>query len=539
MRCPILLAATAGWLVACGVAGSALAQDAAPQVAAPEQESRFDVWEYRVLGNSALAPREIEAAVYGHLGPQKSLADVEKVREALEGLYRDRGYGTVFVDIPEQDVVDGLVRLRVTEGRLAEVRVTGPRYFSAGQIRNSLPSLTQGEVVNLEQLQDELTSINRQSGDRQVTPVLKAGSAPGTVNVDLRVKDELPLHASVEVNDRYTADTSRTRAGVNLSYDNLFQKFHRLSLQYQTAPEEPDESRVIAATYVAPLDNGDLLAAYVVDTSSDFSTISGFGGLAILGVGRIYGLRYINILPMGERRSSSLTFGADYKDFEDRIAQPDGLTDVTPMRYINWSATYAATLGGETSQTTQSVGVNFGIRGLGNSTDEFEFKRYKAKPNYFYLRGEASHERPFVSDSRLFLRLSGQLTLAPLISNEQFSIGGAESVRGYLEAEQLGDNGLFANVEVRSPPLSKLGPERLGTSYLFGFVDAGVVGILEPLPVDGVKTSSYSLSSAGVGLRVNGLSGLQAALAWAYPFDETDNVDRGSSRVHFQVLYGF
>lgn len=538
MRVPVLLA-TAVWLVALGASGSALAQDAGPQAAAPQPESRFDVWEYRVLGNSVLAPREIEATVYGHLGPQKTLADVETVREALEGLYRDRGYGTVFVDIPEQDVVDGLVRLRVTEGRLDEVRVTGPRYFSAGQIRNALPSLATGEVVNLEQLQDELALVNRQSGDRQVTPVLKAGAAPGTVNVDLRVKDELPLHASVEVNDRYTADTSRTRAGVNLSYDNLFQKFHRLSLQYQTAPEEPDESRVIAGTYVAPLDNGDLLAAYVVDTSSDFSTVSGLGGLAILGVGRIYGLRYINVLPQGERRSSSLTFGADYKDFEDRIAQPDGLTDVTPMRYVNWSAVYADTLSGETTQTSQSVGVNLGIRGLGNTSGEFAYKRYKAQPNYFYLRGEVSHDRPFVLDSRLFLRLAGQLTLSPLISNEQFAIGGAESVRGYLEAEQLGDNGLYANLEVRSPPLSKLGPESLGASHLFGFVDAGIVGILEPLPVDGVKTSHYNLSSAGVGLRLNGLSGLQAALAWAYPFEATDNVDRGSSRVHFQVLYGF
>jgi hemolysin activation/secretion protein len=521
------------------VSGSALAQDAGPQVAAPQQDSRFDVWEYRVLGNSVLAPREIEATVYGHLGPQKTLADVETVREALEGLYRDRGYGTVFVDIPEQDVVDGLVRLRVTEGRLDEVRVTGPRYFSAGQIRSALPSLATGAVVNLEQLQDELTWVNRQSADRQVTPVLKAGGAPGTVQVDLRVKDSPPFHASIEVNDRYTADTSRTRAGVNLSYDNLFQKFHRLSLQYQTAPEEPEESRVIAATYVAPLDSGDMLAAYVVDTSSDFATLSGLGGLAILGTGRIYGVRYINLLPATERRSSSLTFGADYKDFEDSIAQPDGLTDVTPMRYVNWSAVYAATLRGETTLTSQALGVNIGIRGAGNGSEEFEYKRYKAKPNYFYLRGEASHDRPFVRDSRLFLRLVGQLTLEPLISNEQFSIGGVESVRGYLEAEQLGDNGLFANVEVRSPPLSKLWPEHLGASYAFGFVDAGVVGILEPLPVDGVKTSHYSLSSAGIGLRVNGLSGLQAALEWAYPFEATDTVDSGDARLHFQVLYGF
>ncbi len=501
--------------------------------------ARFNVWEYRVLGNSVLAPREIESAVYPQLGPGKSLVNVEKVRETLERLYRDRGYGTVFVDIPEQDVVDGLVRLRVTEGRLDRVQVKGPRYFSAGRIRSSLPSLAPGEVVNLEELQNDLTAINRQSADRRVTPVLRAGRAPGTVDVDLRVADELPFHASVEVNDRYTADTSRTRVGVNLSYDNLFQAFHRFSLQYQTAPEKPDESRVIAATYVAPLDNGDFLAAYAVDTSSDFSTLGGLGDLNVLGTGRIYGLRYINSLPAGERWSSSLTFGADYKDFEDAIAQPGGLTDATPIRYVNWSVLYAGTLRSDEALTSHSLGFNFGLRDLGNSTDEFEYKRYKGQPNYFYLRGESSHDRPLLGAARVFLRVAGQLTMRPLISNEQFSIGGADAVRGYLEAERLGDNGLFANLELRSPSLSKLWPGRLDQSHLFGFVDAGVVGVLEPLPVDGDKASRYSLSSAGLGLRINDASGVHAELEWAYPFDATDDNERGDSRLHFQVMYGF
>jgi hemolysin activation/secretion protein len=510
----------------------------ATRAAGADTTPRFDVWEYRVAGNTVLPAVELEKALYPHLGPQRSMTDVEAARQQLEALYRDRGYGTVFIDVPEQDVVDGLVRLQVTEGRLESVKVSGPRYFSAGRIRGSLPALQAGEVVNLQSLQRELTAVNRQSPDRQVTPVLRAGSKPGAVGVELKVKDELPFHASVDVNNRYTADTTQTRAGVNLSYDNLFQKFHRLSLQYQTAPENPDETRVLAATYIAPVRN-DLVAGYIVDTSSDFATLSGIGSLSVLGTGRIYGLRYIRNLPEAAGRYHSLTFGMDYKDFEDRIQQPDGLTDTTPMRYINWSAAYGSTWQSATQSTTLNAALNFGIRGAGNTPDEFEFKRYKAPANYLYLRASAQHQRPLFGGTSLLLRVAGQVTPEPVISNEQFAIGGADTVRGYLEAEQLGDDGLAATVELRSPQFVALLPEQLEQAYVFGFVDGGVVGILDPLPVDGQRTSSYSLSSAGVGLRVAGFGGLQTELEWAYPFEATDDTARGDSRLHFQVLYGF
>lgn len=512
----------------------------APATAPASAEPRFDVWEYRVSGNSALPARDLESALYPHLGPQRTMADVETVREKLEALYRDRGFGAVYVDIPEQEVVDGLVRLNVTEGKIGRVKISGARYFSSGSIRNALPSLAAGNVVNLNALQQDLGQINRQSADRQVTPVLRAGAAPGSVDIELKVKDAAPFHGSVDVNDRYTADTSRTRLGVNLSYDNLFQKLHRLSLQFQTAPEQPAESRVIAATYVVPLQRSDaLIAAYVVDTRSDFATIAGLGSLSVLGTGRIYGLRYINPLPDAKGLSQSLTLGLDFKDFEDRIVQPGGLADVTPMQYVNWSASYGATWRSEAQVTSLTAGVNFGMRGLGNSSDEFEYKRYKGKPNYLYLRAGVEHERPLIAGTRLLARVSAQAALNPLISNEQFAIGGVQTVRGYLEAEELGDNGLAASLEVHSPSLVPLLPEHLQQAYVFGFVDAGLVGILDPLPIDGEKTSSYSLASAGLGMRINAFGGLQTELEWAYPLTTSSNVNRGDSRLHFQVMYGF
>jgi hemolysin activation/secretion protein len=97
-------------------------------------ENHFDVHEYRVLGNTVLPNRDIETVLYPLLGDHKTLADVEIARAALEKTYHDRGFGTVFVDIPEQEVSEKIVRLKVTEGRLHEVRISGARYFSERKI---------------------------------------------------------------------------------------------------------------------------------------------------------------------------------------------------------------------------------------------------------------------------------------------------------------------------------------------------------------------------------------------------------------------
>ena len=53
-----------------------------------------------MLHNSTLTPRQVEAAVYPHLGPDKTLQDVQAARADLEKAYHDAGYSTVFVDIP-------------------------------------------------------------------------------------------------------------------------------------------------------------------------------------------------------------------------------------------------------------------------------------------------------------------------------------------------------------------------------------------------------------------------------------------------------
>jgi hemolysin activation/secretion protein len=58
-------------------------------------------------------------------------------------------------------------------------------------------------VPNFNQVEREIVALN-QWLDRRVTPTLRGGVEPGTVDVDLKVKDILPLHGSVELNNRYS-----------------------------------------------------------------------------------------------------------------------------------------------------------------------------------------------------------------------------------------------------------------------------------------------------------------------------------------------
>jgi hemolysin activation/secretion protein len=516
---------------------------AAAQKDAPAEA--FEVAEYRVLGNSMLEARDIERLLYPLLGPGKTITDVEAARAALESLYRDRGYGTIFVDIPEQKVEGGLVRLHVTEGRLARVRVTGTRYYSNRQILASAPSLAPDSVVHLPTLQSELVALNQQSPDRVVTPVLRGGASPGTVDIELKVKDSLPAHGGIEVNDRYTANTTHTRLSVTASYDNLFQRFHSLSLQYQGSPEDFSEVRMLAATYTMPMAHNNVLAMYVVDTNSDFAAAGSGNALGILGTGRIYGTRYVLRLPSTATASHSVTLGADYKDFVDSIELTGGVTDRTPIRYLGWSAGYggqwlgADAEGMATWRTQANVTLNFGLRGLVNDPADFDYKRFNAKSNYMHLRTDASFERPLFMGTSMLLRAAGQWTGDPLISNEQFAIGGADSVRGYLESERLGDLGLSGSLELRAPlPKSLIGAwaDRL---RLLAFYDAGVVRILDALEdADGNRIRRYTLSSTGVGLRLQA-HGLVWALDWAYPLEDGDSTLNGDSRLHLRMRYGF
>ena len=511
------------------------------QEPAPPQAS-FDIWEYRVLGNSVLPRADIETLLYSTLGPGKTLDDVEKARVALETSYRDHGYGTVFVDIPEQDVAEGVIRLQVTEGKINRVRVTGAKYFSNRAIRSAVPAAEAGIVPHLPTVQQQLTDLNAQTADRNVVPVLKAGPRPGTVDLGLTVKDNAPLHGSLELNDQYTSNTSELRAIAAVSYDNLFGRLDSLALQYQTSPEDTDEVAVWAASYTTRLpDSRSKVALFYINSDSDIATV-GDGGttLTVLGKGQIFGARYIN--PFHSSAASTHVFigSVEYKDFAESVLSEDLLR--TPISYINLSAGHTSAWRFEKQQFSLASSVNFGARGMANDPEEFRDKRARGRPNYFNLREDASYSLQLPWKLNLRARGAGQYAIEPVISNEQFSIAGADGVRGYREAEQLGDIGFKTSAELAFAPIDLFAQRAQGG--VFVFYDLGRMSRLEPLRdrVTGklIEIVDQTFRSAGAGVEFNAFGFLSGSLTWAYPLVDapdwqTGGTRAGDSRIHFSI----
>lgn len=197
-----------GWLLVTAGVQPALAEEATENAAA---QRLVDVNEYFVRGNTVLDARAIEEAVYPFLGPQKGMNDIEGARDALQKAYQQRGYQSVFVELPEQAVADGIVYLQVSETKVGRVRVVGAKHYSPLDIRDEVPALKEGEVPDFAKVQGELAQLNKTPG-RQVMPLVREGQRPGTMDVDLQVEDQNPWTASVGLNNDYSADTEKLRA---------------------------------------------------------------------------------------------------------------------------------------------------------------------------------------------------------------------------------------------------------------------------------------------------------------------------------------
>ena len=507
------------------------------QVKVDDKETNyFDILEFQVEGNTKLTKMQVEAAVYPQMGEKKTIADVEKARESLEKAYHEAGYLTVLVDIPEQDVDKKIVKLNVTEGKVGTLRVRDSKYYTLGRIKELSPSVAEGEVPHFPTVQKDIARLNRTS-DKRVTPVMRAGKAFGTVDVDLKVEDNLPLHASLELNDRYTQDTSRLRLSGMIRYDNLWQREHSLSLNFQTSPQNTSEVQVFSANYLMRFDESDLmLAMYGVKSNSSVAAI---GGINILGKSTILGARLIKPLPGLDNFYHSISLGLDYKDIKQTVEF--GQTYNTPVTYMPLTAVYSGTWQDPSGITQLGTGVTFGFRGLVADDAEFKAKRWNtvtntyAKPDFFVVKADLSRTQALPYGLQGYAKVDGQFSGDLLVPNEQYLAGGTDTVRGYLESQAAGDKAVHSTLELRSPQLFK-NIAWLQDFKVVGFYDIAQLTVIDP---SAGQTGKIVLSGAGIGMRMKAWNRINFNLDVATPLKDYGVTKQGDIASHMRIWYEF
>jgi len=512
--------------------------DLATASAAPPAPKHLDITDFRIEGVKLLSQAEVETAVYPFVGPDRTTDDVEKARAALEKVYNAKGYQTVAVQIPPQTVRGGVVTLKAVEGTVGRLRVKGSRYFSLDAIKEDAPSLAEGRVPNFKDVQRDIVALN-QLPDRRVTPALRAGVAPGTVDVDLNVDDKLPLHASVEYNNRFSADTTQTRINATIHYDNLWQLGHSLSFSYQVAPQRPSDAQVYSGSYLARIPGVNWLGilAYGVKQDSDVSTI---GDVNVAGRGEIIGARAVMTLPYEDGFFHTISIGPDYKHFEEGVSL-SGQTVQAPITYYPLTASYSATWIQDTASTQFDLTAVMHLRGLGSDPTAFDTKRFKASGDFFYLRGDLSRTQELPLGLQGFAKLQGQVSGTPLVSAEELSGGGLDTVRGYLESEVLGDSGILGTLELRSPYLPGLIGKTADKSFIddwriYAFADGGTLSINEPLPN---QISVFNVASIGGGSHIKLFHTLNGSVDVGVPLISQTSTTAHSVRTTFRIWVEF
>jgi hemolysin activation/secretion protein len=515
----------------------------------------FAVNEYRVEGNTVLPDEKIKEIVAPYTGPDRRVTDVDKARLALEKAYRNAGYPTVIVVVPEQTITEGVVRLTVIESVLGDVSVTGNRYFSTTRLLSVLPSLRPGLLLYEPTILTELDFLNGHR-DLTVTPVLQPGEKPGTVNLELKVVDHLPLHGTLELNSEGTPSTPRYRLNASVQYTNFLTPNRSVSFQTTQSPQRLGEVQMYGMSAVMPLKTaGRSIALYASYSNSQSNlnpnTQNLQGKINILGDSTVFGARYVMGLTPNPASSHQFSLGLDIKLLgESQSIYPGQVTILVsdPVNYMPVTISYSGQQLDRLGMTTLSATIRGNIAGILPRGDREAFGGNPSNPDYpsaqpgnragatgtfgvFQAGLDRSVNLP--EGFLLTAKADGQLATEPLIPAEQYTAGGVRSVRGYVESEALGDDAVHGSVEIATPPFAKFFPASVQEELrLRVFYDAAYLWLKRVPPG---QTDRFQLEGLGFGFTLTLMKHLSARVDQAWAFSDGTVTQKADYFTHFSV----
>jgi len=515
---------------------------------AQAQTQRIDIDRFRVEGNTLLDADEIQALLQPFTGKSREPSDVQRAAQVLGERYRSKGFSVVWV-LPEQSLDRGVVTLRVVEAHLGKITIRGNRFFDDENIRASLPALREQAPPRAGDISANVQLANENPA-KQVDVVLRPGERPAVVDANVDVADVRPLKAFLTFDNTGNAQTGDYRLGVGLQHANLFNRDHVATLNYVTSPQKASQVSLYSGSYRLPLyspgDSMDFIAAYSDVSAGTAQTVA--GPLAFSGKGKVYGVRYNQLLARRGEYSHRLVYGLDYRAYENQCSLGDfgaagcgpAAVDVTvrpaSLAYSgNWSRP------GRISDFY--VALSHNLPGAANG-HESDFNAARPSPSggdgapsrYTIARFGASMVNAFANNWQIRAAFSAQYTSDALVSGEQFGIAGATAVRGFLEREIVRDKGYVANFELYSPSLAgRLVP---GEGNLRALVFYDVANAANN-PLAGEAKQQVSIASVGAGFRWNIQRNFNTRFDLARVVDEGGSKKAGDLRGHLSVYVGF
>ncbi len=474
----------------------------AESLGADAQQLRFVFRGLQIEGAVAISDSDLRSLWEHQPGSEISVADVFSYAGRISKAYAKKGYALSFAVVPQQEIKDGIVTIRVIEGFVDNVSYTG------ASLPNGLLASTQGTVaahlakvsaqrpVTAASLERNLLLINDIPGLAARATFSPAAQGIGGSQLALDVKSKR-VSGEFGYNSYMPPALGRQVFGGSLAVNNLVTGVDRFRVSGWHS--------VNSSAYWSL--SGDYLTLVGTDGLS-FSASASFGRMipaspllraidyAGTAVSGNVSVRYPLIRSRKDNLAievgaSMLDTDADYLAgslLRDRLRT----TDVALTFETTDALRAASVVRLELSQGLDLPGTGGDSRAFGTS-------------NFSIATLSIQRLQPLISGSggRVDLLLSGfgQRSLrGPLFSSVECSYGGRRFGRRFDAGELSGDHCALGSFELRWSKIAQDAGQTWFTQ-LYGFADAGVVyqqGALIP-----GERREQRMASAGAGIRLD------------------------------------
>lgn len=470
----------------------------------------------QVRGNTLIDDVAIGKIVAPYEGRRLHLDDLRKAAQEIEQAYRDAGYLLVKAVVPPQDTTSGLVEIQVIEGRLGEVVAEGNQRYPTSFLKDRFLAALPEEGFQARDFQRALFLLN-ELPDMRLKAVLRAGEQEGTTDVVLRSEEDKNYHFGLEYNNFGTRLTGEHRLGVSGDFSSVFTPGDRIYTRAFFATPS-DGTAFFLGNYSFPVgDAGTRLGFYY--SNGAYTVGQEAAVLDIRGTADIFSFSVDHPLERSLTHSSGLNFRLSYADLDNTILGQPLSNDVYTSASLGYNGTWSDTSGRFLGSATLT-------RGLGGTRNgDPSASRLGAGADFTRVNLDLARVQEFHPQVLGILRGAVQVTDRPLFSAEQFALGGPDTVRGFPQAEVLGDQAYNTTAEIRWSPL----PDEINLFQTVFFVDHGAIVRKRPQPGE---SGSESLTGAGFGFRVN-WEQTRVRLDLGFPLSPGEN-----SRGLNPVIYG-
>jgi hemolysin activation/secretion protein len=494
-----------------------------PQFARSEEQGDskplFVLRHVSITGAVAIPHERLATAYQPHIGKKVSQADLAAIAAAVSDVYRAAGFHLSRAIVPPQDIQGGQLRIQVIEGSITELALKGEGAEQFG-VRPMLDAVLTERPSRLTTLERQLLLINGRPGVRiEDTAIEEIGTASGHFRLILSLKT-WHVFMSFGVDNLGSSSVGPWQSYGTAAFNSYLAPGDSLVFNLSTTPGDPrqlafgrlsyevpvgtDGARIGASGYYSEVWPGDYRHLYSDNIKTESFEIRG------------------SIVPLQSQKSSlTLTAAAGFTNATENDVFGPIYADRIRTASLTSDYRLQDSFGG-TNYLTVNFRQGLDILGASHRDDDY-LSRDGASGKFSALNFWFTRYQTLSDAWSLKLAAAGQTASGPLLTSQQFYLGGIAFGRGYGSAEISGDNGLAGSAELRFDQKTNL--RYLSGYQLYGFVDSGVAWN------DGYRLSDgLSLTSAGGGVRFFLADGLQADIGAAAPltYRAPDNPTRGA-----------